>query len=42
MREWSIGGMIIGRGKLKYMEKNLLHCHTSHMDCPEIKCGAQW
>jgi hypothetical protein len=44
MREWSIGGMLIGRGKLMYLEKSLPQCHvvyhTTHMDCPEIKPGS--
>jgi hypothetical protein len=34
-----------GRGKLKYSEKNLFHCHVvhhkSHMDWPGIKLGLE-
>jgi hypothetical protein len=37
--------MIIGRGKVKYSERNLSHCHSAHhkfhMDCPGLNRGLQ-
>jgi hypothetical protein len=38
--------MIIGRGELKYLEKDLLHLHLVHhkcyMVCDEIEPWALW
>jgi hypothetical protein len=34
----SIGGIIIGRGRPKYSDKEIPQCHCKfHMDCPGIK-----
>jgi hypothetical protein len=40
MRKWNTGGMTVGRGKLKYLEKILPQWHSayhkSHMDYTQI------
>jgi hypothetical protein len=39
----SIDGMLTGRGRVKYLEKNLFRCHSVHqkfqMDYIRIECG---
>jgi hypothetical protein len=46
MREWNIGGMMIGREKPRYSERNLPQCHFVHqksrMDCLGIKLRPPW
>jgi hypothetical protein len=41
MRKWNVGGMIIGRGKPKFLERNLPQCdficHKFHMNCLGIE-----
>jgi hypothetical protein len=43
MTVWSIDGMIMDMGKLKYLEKNLPPCHFVHhkslIDYPDIGLG---
>jgi len=38
---WNINGIMVDRGKLKYIERNLGHCYFVHqksfMDCPGIE-----